>query len=110
MHQNSQTAFKDRVRAKTGRSRGDSHRRIVEDLNPASRGWFGYFQHAGPFLFKMLDGFIRRRLRAILRTQDRCPSMGRSAADRRRWSNAIFVSQGWWFALYAAYGTTRHPR
>ena len=68
------TAFKDKVRAKTGRSRGDSLGRIVADLNP--------------FLFKVLDGVIRRRLRAVLRKQDKRPSMGHSAADHRRWGNA----------------------
>jgi len=36
-------AFKDKIRAKTGRSRGDSLRRIIDDLNPLLRGWFGYF-------------------------------------------------------------------
>ena len=33
-------AFKDKVRAKTKRSRGDSLARIVSDLNPMLRGWF----------------------------------------------------------------------
>ena len=41
-------AFKDKVRAKTGRSRGDSLERIIADLNPMLRGWFGYFKHAMP--------------------------------------------------------------
>src|SRR5271163_1169997 len=36
-------ALKDKVRTKTGRSRGDSLTRIVADLNPVLRGWFGYF-------------------------------------------------------------------
>jgi RNA-directed DNA polymerase len=39
-------AFKDKVRAKTGRSRGVSLERIIADLNPMLRGWFGYFKHA----------------------------------------------------------------
>ena len=95
------TAFKDKVRAKTGRSRGDSLGRIVADLNPLPRGWYGSFQHAGSFLFKVLDGFIRRRLRAVLRKQDKRPSMGHSAADHRRWGNAFFASQGL-VTLYAA--------
>src|SRR4051794_36386150 len=58
-------AFKDKVRAKTGRSRGDSLSRVIGDLNPLIRGWFGYFKHARPRLFVKLDGFIRRRLRAF---------------------------------------------
>jgi RNA-directed DNA polymerase len=45
------TALKDKVRAKTRRSRGDSRERIVTDLNPMLKGWFGYFQHAAPGVF-----------------------------------------------------------
>ena len=40
------------------------------------RGWFGYFKHATPRLFRNLDGFIRRRLRAILRKQEKRPAWG----------------------------------
>jgi len=102
-------AFKDKVRAKTGRSRGDSLGRIVADLNPLLRGWFGYFQHAYGGLFRHLDGFIRRRLRAILRKQDHRPSFGRSPADHRRWPVAFFAQHGL-FTLYGAHAVARHPR
>ncbi len=95
-------AFKDKVRAKTRRSRGDSLKRIIADLNPLLRGWFGYFKHARPRLFQRLDQMIRRRLRAILRKQERRPSMGRSEADHRRWTNAFFAAQGL-FALKEAH-------
>ena len=67
-------AFKDKVRARTIRSRGDSLGQIVADLNPMLRGWFEYFKHARPRLFRKLDGLIRRRLRAILRKQEKRPS------------------------------------
>jgi RNA-directed DNA polymerase len=102
-------AFTGKVRDKTSRSRGDSLERIIADLNPLLRGWFGYFKHAKPYLFRILDGFIRRRLRAILRKQDRRPSMGRSAADHRKWTNAFFAAQGL-FTLHAAFEDARHPR
>jgi RNA-directed DNA polymerase len=102
-------AFKDRVRHRTIRSRGDSLGRIIADLNPLLRGWFGYFKHARPRLYRRLDGFIRRRLRAVLRKQERRPSMGRSEADHRRWTNAFFANQGL-FTLHAAFEDTRHPR
>ncbi len=102
-------AFKDKVRAKTGRSRGDSLGRIIADLNPLLRGWFGYFQHAHGGLFRRLDGFIRRRLRALLRKQERRPSFGRSAADHQRWPVAFFAQHGL-FTLQAAYAVARHSR
>ena len=42
--------------------------RIIDDLNPILRGWFGYFQHATPGVFRAIDGLVRRRLRAISTT------------------------------------------
>lgn len=102
-------AFKDKVREKTSRSRGDSLGRIIADLNPLLRGWFGYFKHAGPRLFRRLDQMVRRRLRAILRKQDKRASMGRSEADHRQWPNAFFANHGL-FTLLTAHDDARHPR
>lgn len=102
-------AFKDKLRARTIRSRGDSLARIITDINPMLRGWFGYFKHARPRLFRRLDGLTRRRLRAILRKQERRPSMGRSEADHRRWTNAFFAEQGL-FTMQAAYAAARYSR
>jgi RNA-directed DNA polymerase len=101
--------FKDKVRAKTRQSRGDSLERIITDLNPLLRGWFGYFKHARPRLFRRVDQIVRRRLRAILRKQERRPSMGRSEIDHRRWTNAFFADQGL-FTLLTAYEDARYPR
>ena len=103
------TAFKDKVRAKTGRSRGDSLARIIDDLTPMLRGWFGYFQHATPALFGVLDGFVRRRLRAILRKQEKRPGIGRCQADHQRWPNAFFAAHGL-FTLQTAFEQARHSR
>ena len=86
--------FKDKVREKTRRTRGDSLRTIVEDLTPMIRGWFGYFKHAERTTFGSLDGFIRRRLRAVLRKQEKRPGMGRCYDDHRRWPNAYFANLG----------------
>jgi RNA-directed DNA polymerase len=102
-------AFKDKVRAKTIRSRGDSLARIIADLNPALRGWFGYFKHATPTLFRNLDRFVRRRLRAVLRKQDKRPGFGRCKDDHLRWPNAFFANQGL-FTFAAALEQARHSR
>ena len=102
-------AFNDKLRARTVRSRGNSFRQIVEDIDPISRGWFGYFKHARPRLFRRLNGLIRRRPRAIPRKQEKRPSMGRSMADRTRWTNAFFAAAGR-FALQTAHATARHSR
>lgn len=102
-------ALKDKVRTRTVRSRGDSLERIITDLNPMLRGWFGYFKHATPALFGAIDGFVRRRLRAILRKQEKRPGFGRCQADHRRWPNAFFANHGL-FTLVAAHAQARHPR
>lgn len=101
--------LKDRIREKTRRTRGDSLARIVADLNPMLRGWYGYFKHAQSGIFRSLDSFIRRRLRALLRKQDKRPGFGRCQADHRRWPNAYFAAAGL-FALDPAWQVERHPR
>jgi len=102
-------ALKDKVRHKTIRSRGDSLGRIIQDLNPVLKGWFGYFQHARPGAFAYVDGFVRRRLRAILRKQEKRPGAGRCLNDHQRWPNRFFANKGL-FTLHAAYDLARHPR
>ena len=87
-------AVKDKIRSLTRRTRGDSLVRIIADLNPRLIGWFGYFKHADPLEFKRMDGFIRRRLRALLRKQDKRPGIGRCQADHRRWPNIFFATHG----------------
>ena len=101
--------FKDSIRAKTRRTRGNSLAQIVADLNPMLRGWFGYFKHAHPYTFKWLDGFTRRRLRAILRKQEKRPGIGRCRDDHQRWPNDFFAKAGL-FALHTAWLAARHPR
>ena len=87
-------ALKDKIRTLTPRTRGHSLARIIADLNPRLKGWFGYFKHAERLEFSRMDGFIRRRLRALLRKQDKRPGIGRCYADHRRWPNAFFAEEG----------------
>lgn len=94
VRQKSLQGFKDKIREKTCRSRGDSLRVIIAELTPTIRGWFGYFKHAYRSTFPDLDGFIRRRLRAILRKQAKRPGMGSSHVDHKRWPNAYFARLG----------------
>jgi RNA-directed DNA polymerase len=101
--------FKDRVREKTRRTRGDSLACIIADLNPLLRGWFGYFKHAHPWTFRTIDGFVRRRLRAILRKQEKRPGRGRCFDDQARWTTAFFATEGL-FALHPAWQTARASR
>lgn len=103
------TRLKDSIRVKTRRTRGASLVRIIADVNPMLKGWFGYFKHAHPSTFRKLDGFIRRRLRALLRKQEKRPGMGRCRADHQRWPNAYFAAAGL-FALNTAWQIERYSR
>lgn len=87
-------ALRDRIRTRTKRTCGKSLHQVIESLNPTLIGWFGYFKHANPHVFKTVDGFIRRRLRAILRKQQKRPGMGRCHADHKRWPNVFFAKHG----------------
>ena len=67
---------------------------IIADLNPMLRGWFNYFKHAHLLEHQGIDGFVRRRLRALLRKQEKRPGIGRCHEDHLKWPNAFFAAQG----------------
>ncbi|MBF0282908.1 MAG: hypothetical protein HQL51_00415 [Magnetococcales bacterium] len=58
------------------------------------RGWFSYFKHGPRQTFREVDGFVRRRLRALLRKQEGRPGQGRGLSDHQRWPNACFAERG----------------
>jgi len=101
--------LKDSIRDKTRRTRGVSLEAVIVDLNPVLRGWFGYFKQAHWTTFKDLDGFIRRRLRALLLKQDKRVAFGFSIEINKRWPNAYFANAGL-FALHTAWQTARQSR
>ena len=87
-------SVRDKIRAKTRRNEGNSIEYVIASLNPTLRGWYGYFQHAHRYTFSSLDGFIRRRLRAMLRRQQHRPGQGRCLRDHTQWPNAFFADLG----------------
>ncbi len=98
----SRKALRDKIREKTGRTRSGSLETIIKELNPILRGWFVYFKQAHRTTFRDVDGFVRRRLRAIMRKREKRPGFGRTTRDHRRWPNAFFAEQGL-FTLHEAY-------
>ncbi len=101
--------LKETIREKTRRTRGQSLKVVIADLNRTLRGWFGYFKHARPGIFVTLDQMIRRRLRAMLRKQARRPGVGNRRSDHQRWPNVYFANAGL-FALHTAWQTARQSR
>lgn len=58
--------LKETIRRKTARSSGRSVTQVVDDLGKYLRGWKGYFQIVQTrSVFKNLDAWVRRRLRAL---------------------------------------------
>jgi len=93
--------FKDTIRGKTRRSNGNSIAEIIEDINKTSAGWFEYFKHSHWTTFKPLDGWIRRRLRSILRDYSKGKGISRGK-DNIRWPNKYFQDLGY-FSLFDAH-------
>jgi RNA-directed DNA polymerase len=86
--------LKDAIRQRTGRTRSGTLRDIVVEINAVLRGWYGYFKHVIATTFGSIDGFVRRRLRALLRRRDKRPGQGQCHADHRRWPTAYFAHLG----------------
>jgi len=85
--------LKDAIRAKTKRTSGESLTKILNDLTPRLRGWFEYFKHSHRYTFGRLDGWIRMRLRSILRKRLGKQGRGRGS-DHQRWPNKFFAEHG----------------
>lgn len=81
------------LRSKTRRTNGTSLSAIIENVNRTLRGWYEYFQHAHRNSFPGIDGWVRMRLRSILRK--RLGRKGRGhGSDNLSWPNAYFKQQG----------------
>jgi RNA-directed DNA polymerase len=99
--------LKDTIRAKTKRSAGHALLSIINDVNQTLRGWFGYFKHSCRGTFRPLDGWVRMRLRSILRRRDHHVGRGRGS-DHQRWPNSFFAARGL-FSLEVALVAARQP-
>ncbi len=94
--------MKDSIRAKTGRTNGGSLTKIVGSLSATLQGWLVYFRHCHGNVYEALDGWIRGRLRSILRR--RAGKRGRGGGmDHQRWPNRFFADQGF-HSLCEAHG------
>jgi RNA-directed DNA polymerase len=96
----SRQKLRERLKPLTKRSHGDSLEALIAKLNPILRGWYGYFRHASADALVEIDGWVRARLRSILRKRRR--GRGRSRGqDHQRWGNRYFAELGL-FCLQAA--------
>lgn len=86
--------LQDKLRPLSGRTNRWGMSQIIAQANPILRGWHGYFRESYRTGLSGPDGWLRRRLRAMLRKREKRPSYGLSQADSRRWPNRWFAAQG----------------
>jgi RNA-directed DNA polymerase len=98
--------LQEKLRPLTKRTNGRSLREIITKANPVLRGWRNYFRESHRTGLSGPDGWLRRRLRALLRKREKRPGYGLSYADSRRWPNRWFAAQGLYSLEYGscAYG------
>lgn len=85
--------LRNAIRAKTKRTNGNSMQYVIAQINPILRGWFNYFKHSYKNTFPRIDGWVRMRLRSILRKRRGGKGCGRGQ-DHHRWPNAYFQELG----------------
>jgi RNA-directed DNA polymerase len=101
--------LKDTLRQKTRQGSGHSLSRIIATVNLSLRGWFVYFQHSSRrSVYKDIDGWLRRRLRSIMRKRLGKRGTYHTLADRIAWPNRFFSAQGL-FSLTAAHVVACQP-
>lgn len=86
--------LQDKLRPLTRRTNGRSLPEILRRANPILRGWYGYFRESHPTGLSGPDGWLRRRLRAMLRKRQKRPGYGLSKEDSKRWPNRWFAERG----------------
>ena len=75
------------------RTNGCSMETIVKMVNPILRGWFNYFLESPPWSLDEMLGWVRMRLRSILRKRRNRKGRGRGKYHQR-WPNTYFAKLG----------------
>lgn len=99
--------LKESIREVTKRANGSSLGAIIAKVNRTLIGWFGYFKHSYYITFRSLDGWVRMRLRSILRARAGREGKGRGA-DHQRYPNSLFETYGY-FSLEVAHRVACQP-
>lgn len=100
--------LRDAIRLRTRRTQGKSIKEVINSLTPRMRGWFEYFKHSHWNVFQEVDGWVRMRLRSILRKDLGKKGRGRGE-DHIRWPNAYFDALGF-FSMEKAHEALLRPR
>ncbi len=101
--QQSRVRLAEKLRKTMREARGGSLKRAIERLNPVLRGWVAYFRLTEvKSVLEDLDGWIRRKLRALLwrqwkRSYTRAKNLMRAGlGEVRAWQSATNGHGPWW--------------
>jgi RNA-directed DNA polymerase len=107
--------FKANLRALFRRGRGRSMARVIEEAMPVLRGWITYFRLAETKgVFEDLDGWFRRKLRAILwrqwnRPRTRARKLRQRGLDEARAWRSAYNGHGPWWSAGASHMNQAYP-
>ena len=104
----SEKRFREKLRPVTRRANGHSMDEIIRRCNRIIRGWYEYFKHGSVWTLRTLDGWVRMRLRSILRKRMKREGRGRGS-DHQRWPNQTFRELGL-FSMNTAWGEETSPQ
>ncbi len=96
--------LRGKLRKPTKRCNGKSMEATIAEINPVLRGWYEYFKHTSPEKLKEVDGWVRMRLRSVLRKRQGKRGKGRGI-DHYKWPNRYFENLGQ-FSLEQAHEET----
>ena len=85
--------LRGKLKKPTKRSNGKSMEAIIAEINPVLRAWYEYFKHAIPNTHSSMDGWVRMRLRSVLRKRQGKKGRGRGI-DHHKWPNRYFEKLG----------------
>jgi RNA-directed DNA polymerase len=105
--QKSMKRYREAVKAITKRTSGIELSETIKRINRKARGWFNYFSDSIPNVFETMDGYTRRRLRAILLKREKRPGFGTGTAHRK-WPNSFFADKGL-FSMTTAHLAASYP-
>ena len=89
----SEKKMRQALKPLTRRCNGHGLLAIVKRLRPKLSGFYAYFKHAGASALREMDGWIRGRLRSILRKRAGLKGRARGR-DHHRWNNHYFTNLG----------------
>lgn len=109
--------LKEKIRERMRRGRGQKVARVIEEsLTPLLRGWVNYFRLAEvKNIFEELDGWIRRKLRAVLwrqwkRVFTRVKNLMRLGLEKAQALKSAMNGRGPWWNAGASHMNAALPK